>query len=443
MTTRCFSEPRNAAFIGNATFAHLFFRLANSGNFGYGVNAIGKGFRRRRKRDAKRMACGNTALFHGGGCETWKTDDITGGINMRHIGLERHMVNLDAAPAIDIDPNGIQSETAHVARAARRIEQHIGFHQAAIGQADFNTCWFHRDVFYFGTQADGHAAVTHLVDEIIDQFAVHEIQYCFAGFNQGDRHVQRGKDRGIFNTDHATADHRQRAGQGFHVENFVTVKNAVTVERNVVGSVRARAHRNERIGKFDFADLTCVRRERGAVGTDKLGKGMNVLHRVAHELVLQNFNLMVEGLVQAGNQVMGRNILLHAVTPPIEAALAPARKVQHGFTQCLGGDGSRMHGNTTQPAALVHDQDGFAKLGGLHGGAAARGTAADNQHVVVVHLIRAPLSSIKPRSATWLQLFYDGLGPAFLRPPVPQPANHGTLFLSHGLLQAAHTKHRD
>lgn len=64
------------------------------------------------------------------------------------------------------------------------------------------------------------------------------------------------------------------------------------------GRCGPRAHGNQRIGETNFADLFCFRSERGAVWASEFDGGMKAFDRIAHELVLQHFNFMIERLVQ-------------------------------------------------------------------------------------------------------------------------------------------------
>ena len=250
----------------------------------------------------------------------------------------------------------------------------------------------HRDLLDGAAEADGHAAVAHLVDEIVDDLAVDEVEDGVARLDQRHRHVERREDRRIFDADHAAADHRQRARQGLssRISSLSKMRSASN------GTLSGRCGRVpteiSALVEADVADLAGVGGQRGAVGVDELTRGMNALHRIAHELVLQHLDLVVERLVQARDQVLGGDVLLDPVAAAVEAALAPARKIEHGLAQRLGRDGAGVHRNAAEPAALVDHQHRLAELGRLHGGAPARRAAADHQHVVVVHSARTPLA---------------------------------------------------
>ena len=330
------------------------------------------------------MACGHPALLHGCRGEARKTDDVAGGVDIRHHrGLERVRVDLDAAAGIGLDADGLKPETADIAAAAGGVEHHFGADAAAIRKRHLGEILSRLHLLDAAAQPDGHAAVAHLVDEVVDDLAVDEIENRVARLDQRHRHVERRKDGGVFDADDAGADHRQRTRQLRQFEHLVAVEHTLLVERHLGRAMRPRAHRDQGIGEADLAVVAGIGGEAGAIGTEKPHHGARALDRIAHELVLQHLDLVVEGLVQAFDQVADGDVLLDPVTATVEAAFAPARQVEHRLAQGLGGDGAGMHRNPAQAPAGIGHQHTLAELGRLHGGAPTRRAAADDQHVVV------------------------------------------------------------
>ncbi len=109
------------------------------------------------------------------------------------------------------------------------------------------------------------------------------------------------------------------------------------------------------------------------------------LHPIAGELMFQHIDLMIQGHMQSGHQVLGFDILLDAVGSAVEPALSPSGQVQHRFTQCLGWDRAGMDGNAADPAALLDHENGATEFGSLDGGAASGGAAAEDDEVVSGH----------------------------------------------------------
>ena len=118
---------------------------------------------------------------------------------------------------------------------------------------------------------------------------------------------------------------------------------------------------------------------------DEFRPGMKAAHAVAHELVLQHLDFVVERLVQPLDQVAGGNILLDPIAPSVKAPLAPAGQVEHRLAQCLRRDRAGMNRNAAEPPPLVDHQHGLAELGRLNRRAASGRAGADDDHVEMVH----------------------------------------------------------
>ncbi len=223
------------------------------------------------------------------------------------------------------------------------------------------------------------------MDELVDQLAVDEVQDGGPGLDQGHRDVQGAEDGGVFDPDDPRADHGQAARQAGEVEDLVAVENALAVEGDVGRPIGPRADRDHHLVGGVEGDLAGRAGDLDRMGVLEPRRPVHDLHAVAGELVLQDVDFVVQGLVQAGQQVLGAQVLLHPIGAAIEAALAPAGQVQHGLAQGLGGDGAGVHRDAAHAAALVDHQHGPAELGRLHGRAPTRRPAADDDHVVVVH----------------------------------------------------------
>ncbi|MDB5575430.1 MAG: hypothetical protein JWR80_606 [Bradyrhizobium sp.] len=85
------------------------------------------------------------------------------------------------------------------------------------------------------------------------------------------------------------------------------------------------------MGGGHHSGLAAIRRDLDLVRSDKAGLATGGFHRVAAELVLQHFDLMVERFLQARDQVDRADVLLDPVGAAVEAALAPARQDEHGL----------------------------------------------------------------------------------------------------------------
>ena len=158
-----------------------------------------------------------------------------------------------------------------------------------------------------------------------------------------------------------------------------------TIKTMVIGAEWPGAAGDQDMGRRHHADLAAIRRHLDLVRPDKAALAAGGLHHVAAELMFQHLDLVVEGLLQPRDQVGGGDILLDPIGPAVEAALAPAGKIEHGFAQRFGRDRSGMNRDAADPPALFHHQNRPVELGELDGGPAAGRAGADDEHVVVIH----------------------------------------------------------
>src|SRR6185436_19742775 len=107
-------------------------------------------------------------------------------------------------------------------------------------------------------------------------------------------------------------------------------------------------------------------------------------HVVAAELVLDHLDLAGDHDVDAGEELLAGG---PRVEPGPRQPVALAREAgegDHRLAQGLARDGAGVDADAAHGAALLDDGGAMAQLGGLDGGALARGAAADADQVVVV-----------------------------------------------------------
>ena len=136
----------------------------------------------------------------------------------------------------------------------------------------------------------------------------------------------------------------------------VAVEDVGAVERNV-----CRAERRGADGDNDFVGLEDDPRLRAVLDADamrieEIGDGRDGLDAVAGELVLQHVDLVVERHAQARAEILALDVLLDAVGEAVEAALAPAREVEHRLAQRLGRDGAGVDRNAADPQPILDHQ---------------------------------------------------------------------------------------
>jgi hypothetical protein len=235
-----------------------------------------------------------------------------------------------------------------------------------------------------GAHAHDEVAVAQIVGEFLDQLAVDEIEKAAARLDQRDRNVERVEDGGIFDADHAGADHREAARQRRQVDDLVTVEHGLAVKRHIVRPVWPRAAGDQNIGAAIGLGFAVVGGHLDLVRPYKAALAAGMLDRIAVELMLQHLDLVVERLAQPHHKLTGGDVLLDAIGAAVEAALAPARQIEHRLAQGLRRNGPGMHRHAADAAALLDHQHRFAELGRLHRGPPPGRPAADDDHVVVV-----------------------------------------------------------
>ena len=287
---------------------------------------------------------------------------------------------------VDREARGLEVQRVGGADPPGREQQHLGVDGAAIGEFRHGPAVLaDLDRGHGGAEPQRDVAVAQIVDELVDQFLVDEVEEGRARLDQGHGDIERAEDRRIFDPDDACPDHGQAARQFWQIDDLVAVEHVDAVERHIIGAERTGAAGDQDVGRRDEPRFAAFGRDLDAVRGHEPGLAARGLDRVSAELVLQNFDFVVERLVQAGDEIGRRDVLLDPVGAAVKAALAPARQVEHGFAQRLGRDGPGMDRYAADPAALFDHQHRAVELCPLHGGAPSGRAAADDDQVVVVH----------------------------------------------------------
>ena len=134
--------------------------------------------------------------------------------------------------------------------------------------------------------------------ELFDQFVIDEIEKGRARVDQRHRDIEGIEDRRVFDADDAGADDGEASRQPRQFDDVVAVEHVGAVERHVVGPERPGAAGDQNVGGgIDMlvagvcGDFHLVRRDEAAVAVHRLD-------RIAGELMLQNLDLVIEGLAQ-------------------------------------------------------------------------------------------------------------------------------------------------
>ncbi len=148
-----------------------------------------------------------------------------------------------------------------------------------------------------------HVAVAQIVGELLDQLAIDEVEEGRARLDQRHGDVEGAEDRRIFDADHPGPDDGHAARQARQVDDLVRIEDRRAVERHVIGAERVRAAGDEgELGSVDVR-FAVLARHLDAVRPDVAGLAARRLHGVAAELVFEHLDLVVERLVQPGDEV--------------------------------------------------------------------------------------------------------------------------------------------
>ena len=376
-------KPRNAALVVDALIADLLLGEADGGDLRHSIDAVGKEGGSGAHRRAEGVARRDAALLHGGRGEAGEADHIAHRIDVRHGGLEGHRIDREPAAGVEREPGGRGVEIGRRSHPAGGEQHHLRADAPRVVEDRHRPAHaidFHMVDLASHPKVD--AALAQLVGELLDDLAIDELQKVVARLDDRHRDVERREDRRVLQADDAGADDGEAAWHAQLLHQAVAVDHGLVVEGDVRRAVGLGPHRDDDVVGRDDVRFAARLGDGDGVGVDEAGRAAHRPHAVARELVLEHVDLVVQGLVQAGAQVAAFDVLLHPVGEAIEAALPPAGEIEHGLAKGLGGDGAGVHRDPAHPQPVLDHQHRVSELGGLDGGAATRGSAADHDQFV-------------------------------------------------------------
>src|SRR5262245_14326852 len=241
----------------------------------------------------------------------------------------------------------------------------------------------------------------HLVDQLVDDLAIHELQRLLAALDQSHLNPERREHRRVLDADDAGAHHDQGARQ------LADPDDVVTGDHDLAVGADARRRRRRRADGDDEALGGDGPRAVGVRDGDRVRSGeprLAVDHRdvVTAQLIVDDLALTSRDALDAGQQVGGSGPVDRP--PPAER-----REAEHRLTKRLARDRARVDAHAAETRLPLDHRDPTAELGRLHGGALAGGPAADaDQAEVVAHgskwrrsACAASTSVTRRRSARW------------------------------------------
>ena len=277
------------------------------------------------------------ALLHGRGGQRGKADDVAGRIDVGNCCLEV-LVDGEAASRIRGQADRLQIESRRLRRCGRPHRAGRGGDLLAALQPT-TTCRrdaprSRRPLLHGKRDADA----AHLVLQGFDDSVIDKFQQARPLVDQSDVHAHHGQDRGVFRADHAAADDHDRLGKMLEREEAVGVDDRVVVEWNVGRSGRERpTGDDDEVGSMFAARLAGFQCGSGgdprmrAVPTNR-----STLLRAIWFWTISISRLMT--WLARKVEVFDRDVLFHAVTRAVQAALAEPREIEDGFAEGFAGD---------------------------------------------------------------------------------------------------------
>ena len=186
----------------------------------------------------------------------------------------------------------------------------------------------HRQVPQVELQRLGHLGVAHL-------------EHRGPLVDDGDAGAQRGEHRRVLDADDPGADHHHRVRHLLEREDAVGVEDRAPVELHGVRPVRARpgGDDDEPRGDLGAADAVVVE-DPERVRVDERAGAAEDVDVVAQQLGADDLVLAADHVLGAREQVLHRDVGLHAVAGAVHLALRHARQVHDGLAQGLARDGA-------------------------------------------------------------------------------------------------------
>ena len=215
----------------------------------------------------------------------------------------------------------------------------------------------------------------------LDQLVVDEVQDPRPLLDERDVHAERGGHRGVLEPDHAAADHRQRPRQLGQVEDPVGVEHGALVE---LDSGRARRRGadgdDDALGGQPEARAGARDLERVRVGERR--RALEHAHAVAAQLVGDHVLLVLDHLVRAREQVVDRDLVLHAEGVAVDARRAAGQLDDRG-AQRLRRHRAGVGRHPAERRAALDQRHALAELRRLDGRALPGRAGADRDQIEV------------------------------------------------------------
>ncbi len=183
----------------------------------------------------------------------------------------------------------------------------------------------HRERLHALPQAEGDVALSELVHELVDDFAIEELERPLATLDQGDLHADRREHRRVLDADHAGSDDRQSPGQRLEIYELVGIEHDHAVSLDPWRRRRPRPDRDDHVlCRHLFHARLAADGER--VRIEKRRFAMDEGDVVAAELLLDDLDLAAYHGFDSGEELFGRGRIVLLGMVPVSMHTPPTQR---------------------------------------------------------------------------------------------------------------------
>ena len=333
-------------------------------------------------RSAEHAATRQAALLHGRAGERGKSDDIAGGVNVRHVGLVA-VVYFDLAARIGLQSRRFQPKQVAICLAANGVEQHVALHFFPALEFGEHAVAFlvNADARDFLAKAECGSHLAQVIGESVHDFAIHEIEDQRALVDQGYFSADGGHERGVLEAHDARAHHDDFARQTADASELVRINDAFAVEGNIGAASGARAASDQDIFAAQ-CDFFAFAMNLDRVRINKLRHSLKDRDAVAPQLRADYVRLARNDARDARSEVLNRDISLASIGASIEGSDGNSSQLKNGLTDALAGNRAGVDAHAAHHERAVHHRHALAQLRGADRALLARRATADDNQIV-------------------------------------------------------------
>ena len=375
--------PRDAHLVPDLSGGELLLGASDHGDLGDRVDAIGERQLLGVTGAPEHGQRGAPSLLHGGGRQGGKADGVARREDVRHRRAEL-VVDRHTAARVRFQARGGKIELVRVRLPSHRIEEGVRRQRLVALQPRHDAPGIHADGLHLLAEPEDRFADAHVIRERVDDLPIDEVEQRRPLIDYRGLDVQRGEHRGVFQSDHAGADHDGAAGHlDVERDQLVAVEDAFPVARDVGVPRRARAAGDQHVLRL-YGPRPLVRLHGERVRSGEARRSLQHRDSVAAQLVAHHLQLVLAHLADATVEIRHGDDLLQHVVAPVEGALPEAGEVEDGLAQRLARDRARVQRHAAQALTAIDDGHFLAQLGRADGPFLARRSAADHHQVVGV-----------------------------------------------------------